>query len=178
MDEIISAVRRRIEVADIGPRGAKGNKPFSPTSPEEIRTAESAIGFDLPPLLKRIFVEVANGGFGPGYGLCGVAGRGTDEGGNDIVGLFQGQASDHWRSSYPNWPPRILRIAYFGCAMHAAIDCSLPDYPVFLFDPNQEEEDIKFANCLIPFEKDLNSWLYGWALGDDAEIPPAYSDAY
>jgi hypothetical protein len=32
------------------------------------------MGFSLPPLLGRLWVEVANGGFGPGYGLLGLNG--------------------------------------------------------------------------------------------------------
>ncbi len=176
MDEILSAIWRRIEVSAIWPRGAK--TPFPPALPDEVIAAERRLGFELPPLLRRLFVEVANGGFGPGYGLSGVAGCGTDEGGNDIVALFEAHASDQWISSYPNWPTKTLRIAYFGCAMHAAIDCSIADYPVYLFDPNADHEDCGFENGLIPFEKGLNDWLYGWATGDDAETPPTYREVY
>ena len=30
---------------------------------------EARLGFTLPPLLARVYTEVADGGFGPGYGL-------------------------------------------------------------------------------------------------------------
>jgi len=32
------------------------------------------MGFALPPLLERLYSEVGNGGFGPGYELCGLSG--------------------------------------------------------------------------------------------------------
>jgi len=39
-----------------------------PATPEAVAAAEEVIGFPLPPLLRRLYVEVANGGFGPNEG--------------------------------------------------------------------------------------------------------------
>jgi len=36
--------------------------------------AEQLAGVPLPPLLRRLFLEVGNGGFGPGYGVLGLRG--------------------------------------------------------------------------------------------------------
>src|SRR5436190_5225939 len=49
---------------------------------------ESLLGFRLPPFLRRLYCEVANGGFGPDYGLVGMFAGHTD-GGKDIVGLYR-----------------------------------------------------------------------------------------
>lgn len=175
MDQIISAVRHRISVPEnvtsMGP-----SELFPVATQHDVLAAENALGFPLPPLLRRLYLELANGGFGPGYGLSGVGGRGTDEGSNDIVELFRSQSTKHWSLSFPNWPPRILRIAYFGCAMHAAIECSKPEYPVYLFDPSDDEAHIGFANCLIPFECEFNEWILQWATGKEVDVPPAYVD--
>ncbi len=40
-----------------------------PVSLADLTDAETIIGFPLPTLLRRIYLEVGNGGFGPGYGL-------------------------------------------------------------------------------------------------------------
>ena len=41
---------------------------------------ESELGFGLPPLLRAIYHEVGNGGFGPGHGILGIKeGKLTDE---------------------------------------------------------------------------------------------------
>ena len=38
-------------------------------SPAQIRAAEAALGLTLPPFLRRVYTEVADGGFGPDAGL-------------------------------------------------------------------------------------------------------------
>jgi hypothetical protein len=45
------------------------------TSPERIALAESTLGSLIPSLLRRIYEEVADGGFGPGCGLFPVEER-------------------------------------------------------------------------------------------------------
>jgi len=40
-----------------------------PASREQIERCEAALGFPLPELLRRLYAEIGNGGFGPGYGL-------------------------------------------------------------------------------------------------------------
>ena len=46
----------------------------APATPEQLSEAERRLGVELPPLLRRLYLEVANGGFGPGSGLVGVVG--------------------------------------------------------------------------------------------------------
>ena len=67
---------------------------FPPASEEQLAATESALGFSLSPLLRAIYAEVANGGFGPGTGLRGAIGgegsgvvlnNGEDE---SIVGCY------------------------------------------------------------------------------------------
>lgn len=45
-----------------------------PASPEAVDEVEQVIGHSLPPLLRRLYLEAANGGFGPRTGVLGVAG--------------------------------------------------------------------------------------------------------
>ena len=51
---------------------------FSPrkiASPGAIASTEKQLGFTLRPLLRRIYTEVANGGFGPDSGIVGTGNR-------------------------------------------------------------------------------------------------------
>jgi hypothetical protein len=48
---------------------------FAPATPEDVQATEQALGFALPPLLRAVYLQVANGGFGPGTGLTGGARR-------------------------------------------------------------------------------------------------------
>src|SRR5262245_61993304 len=64
-----NADRARATDGGIHPR-----KPFRPTATKELQVAERAIGFKLPALLRAIYLGVANGGFGPEYGIVGIKG--------------------------------------------------------------------------------------------------------
>ena len=69
---------------------------FPPASEEQLLVTETALGFSLPPLLRALYAQVANGGFGPGTGLRGASsGFGTpfianqDEIDETIIGCFE-----------------------------------------------------------------------------------------
>lgn len=47
---------------------------FPPATEEQLRATEQALGFPLPPLLRALYAQVANGGFGPDYGITGARG--------------------------------------------------------------------------------------------------------
>ena len=47
---------------------------FPPATAQQAAETEYLLGFALPHLLRELFMTVANGGFGPGYGLNGVIG--------------------------------------------------------------------------------------------------------
>jgi hypothetical protein len=51
-----------------------------------ITEAERVLGFSLPGFYVRLLTEVANGGFGPGYGIIGVPPDGYQE--SDLCGIF------------------------------------------------------------------------------------------
>src|SRR5579872_6535768 len=43
-----------------------------PATIEQFLATEQSLGFSLPPSLKTLYAQLANGGFGPGFGLMGV----------------------------------------------------------------------------------------------------------
>src|SRR5579863_8967143 len=45
---------------------------FPPASEETLKETEDQLGFPLPLLLRMLYSQIANGGFGPGTGLRGV----------------------------------------------------------------------------------------------------------
>lgn len=47
---------------------------FPPATEEQLRLSEAVMGFEHPPLLRMLYLQVANGGFGPGRGLTGALG--------------------------------------------------------------------------------------------------------
>ena len=132
-----------------------------------LNDAEQRLGMRLPPLLRRLYLEVANGGFGPGYGLIGVSGGAGDDGGNTIAELYEGTCSETWRKDLPNWPDGVVRICYWGCAMYSVVDCSVPEFPMFHFEPNEDEDVVGFPNCLIPHNRTFEQYMAAWVDGFD-----------
>jgi len=96
-------------------------------SPAAMTSAEVAIGHPLPRLLRRLYTEVGNGGFGPGYGLLGLEGGHSDDTGATAI-----SARKEWESL----PPALLPICHWGCAIYSLVDCSSPDGPMWGWDPN------------------------------------------
>ncbi len=63
-DQILDALSARIPTNDAS------TEPRPPVSEAAMLAAEARLGFALPPLLRRIYREVADGGDGhPGHGL-------------------------------------------------------------------------------------------------------------
>jgi hypothetical protein len=58
---------------------------YPPASAEQLLATEEALGFPLPPVLRALYAEVANGGFGFGYGLRGAIGGFDESGFGSIV---------------------------------------------------------------------------------------------
>ena len=52
---------------------------FPPATHAELDRASRQLGVPIPAVLRTIYVEVASGGFGPGYGVLGVGSGATDD---------------------------------------------------------------------------------------------------
>lgn len=51
-----------------------GGFAFPPATEEQLSRTEEVMGFSHPPLLRALYLQVANGGFGPGTGIIGAFG--------------------------------------------------------------------------------------------------------
>jgi hypothetical protein len=112
---------------------------YAPATEEQLRATEQALGFPLPPLLRQLYSQLANGGFGPGYGLIGTLG-GFDEAGN-IVELYQSHNRraqlidlEQYRNGNADgapvelpdtvWPRFLLYLCDWGEAQVSCLDCA------------------------------------------------------
>jgi hypothetical protein len=75
-----------------------------PATWAQVEAAEAALGFLIPQLLRRLYAEVGNGGFGPNYGVVGVPTFPRVPGTADIVALY---------NAY-NWEPPLEHPATCG----------------------------------------------------------------
>ncbi len=107
-DDLLALIRERAD------RGAPGRFAFEPASAEAIEEAEKSLDFALPPILRRVLLEIGNGGFGPGHGLLGVSGGATDEHGNSLVDLYDGLSATNPEDPVWSWPEHLVPICPWG----------------------------------------------------------------
>jgi hypothetical protein len=130
-DKVIQYLKDQLAKAK--PRGHRTPYVFPVANVTEIRAAETKLGFELPPLLKRIYLEIGNGGshLGPGYGILGLPGGYDNHGGWNIV-----KSSLEMAAAYPWWN-RTIVICDRGCCMLSCIDCSDDDFTVYRWNGNE-----------------------------------------
>lgn len=137
---------------------------FPPISLSEVEKAERRIGRRLPELLRRLYTEVANGGFGPDSGLASL----TD--GNRAPGHLRDwpcAASVHERNLSEGMPPSWLFLTYGGCTMEWHVSLSAVDNPVLLYDADGYTFGEGPHDGLRHATASLWRWLSTWADGSD-----------
>lgn len=148
------------------------SKPAPPVTAAEMLEAEAKLGFSLPPLLRRLYLEVSNGDFGPGL-LRLIEGQVTPEtrpSDYSIVSWYVGLHSttqeklDAWWGTEEEdrpmiLPEKIFEIKDWGCNIYSCLDCSKPELPVLRNDNNISFRT--FALEAPSLHEWLESWLYG-----------------
>lgn len=124
------------------------------------------LGFEPPPPLVLAYRRIANGGFGPGYGLLGLDGGFTDNRGRTAVDLYKRFVSDEAVPGW-TWPRSLLPACDRGCGMYACVDCSSDPYPVVVFDSDTFDDACGLGGdpdaAFAPIRHGLRSWLHAWA---------------
>jgi hypothetical protein len=142
---------------------------LTPATPQAVREAEAVIGHKLPRLLRRLYLEVGNGGFGPGYGVLGLSG-GHRVGGQTALDLYRQATPTSWRSVLP---AGLLPLCAWGCAIFSFTDCSHPDGRMWAWDPNGGPAG---REALFDQAVKLGDWLDRWVAGKLYQ-PTAIQDA-
>jgi len=124
-----------------------------PASPDDLLRAETLLGYPLPSLLRRIYLEVANGGIGPGLGLVPLF---THEG-QDPYEDYSLVDTTLWEYRYRSWPEKVCLICHWGCAILSIMDCSQPEYPVLREYGSDDEEDPHVLEA-----PSLLQWFQNW----------------
>jgi hypothetical protein len=162
-----SSVLAEAELADALPKSENFGEPrlYPPANIEQITAAEARLGFALPELLRDIYLQIGNGGFGPGYGLIGIEGGATDYRDRSLEQVYES-----FRRSMPGlpspWSEQWLIISEYGCGIWECLDCSQPDGKVYYYDPNIPG-DGPWGDFLVPEFNSLEEWLDLWLRVDD-----------
>lgn len=134
--------------------------PLTPASPAAVQEAEDLLGHRLPLLLRRLYLEIGNGGFGPGYGILGLRGGHGDDYRHTAVDLYRQARSGAWGSM----PAGLFPICYWGCAIYSFVDCGDREGRMWGWDPNGAPQD-DIGKALFPQSMTVREWLARWVHG-------------
>lgn len=155
-DEIIARVRQQL---------AGTPDALPPAPPEAVAELEELVGHPMPPLLRRIYLEVADGGFG----RDGEALSFTDE---DYLFSDSEPLIETYRGwlAVPQHRASVVPLLSWGCAIWSFVDFASPEGRMWGWDPNVLRcSDHK----LFPEDYTLAERLVGWLEGrDDEEFFP------
>lgn len=97
-DDLIGLLRSRTE-----------GKCRPPVSLAALKQAEEGLGMPLDPFLGRVYLEISDGGFGPGYGA------------RPLVGV-ESVVSTYADFRVGGWPTRLLPVWDWGDAIWSCVD--------------------------------------------------------
>ena len=163
---------------------------FPPATEEQLQRTEETLGFPLPPMLRALYTHVANGGFGPAYGITGARGGyyfGEDGHYQTIDGWIE-TTSDLFTEAGPSveyidlaayerqhgnpltielpanvWPARFLRFCYEGCGEDVCIDGG--SGRVYLVGGVWDEHK-GLTGYLRRLDNSVENWLERWLFGE------------
>jgi hypothetical protein len=136
----------------------------APATTDQVAAAERRFGVALPPLLRRLYLEVANGGFGPGPGLLGVSGGWRSIKGRSMEQLYDEMLEAREENRRWIWPPALIPIVDYD-GPFAAIDASTPEGRVVEFDFEELDGEGRDGGWSSAFQEQavsLEAWLQAW----------------
>jgi hypothetical protein len=159
VDDLIRLLRERIQ--EPSTRTDSGDPTvahYPPVAETTMTDTEAELGFHLPVVLRRVYTEVANGGFGPGLGL--LSADVEDE--PCLVTVYRESCAGEYPpqlSPSGRWPARLLPICDWGDAIWTCVDWSTSDGTIVIHDDVDGPTRTEF---------NVYTWLTSWA--NDADI--------
>ncbi|MFJ4512462.1 DUF4240 domain-containing protein [Streptomyces sp. NPDC088816] len=153
-DELVEAVRTRVADRDLPP----------PATPEDVAAIEREVRHPMPQLLRRLYLEVANGGFGVWQclSLTDTGNWYSDE--QDMIEAYRRFSSKDGTDAPA--PAGIIPLMDRGCCMWTMIDFSTAEGRIWDWDPN---DCCVLVPTTLSFARWLTGWLEGWI------VPGPYS---
>jgi hypothetical protein len=128
----------------------------------DVSKVEETVGHPMPQLLRRLYLEVANGGFGPG-GVVSLTDTGKWFSDRADIGMA------YCDFAHPEEPlqPGIVPLMDRACAIWALVDFRTADGQMWDWDPNL----CCVQHALAPLEQSLAQWLADWLHGTMPQGP-------
>ena len=147
-------------------REVASSQDLPPTaSPKEVAELEATTGLRLPPFLREVYLNIANGCFGPGYGLMPLTRHPLDDAEETVLGVYQSFRLPDPEDPAWSWPTSLLPICDWGCAIRSCVDCSSAEGAVVRFDPNGHGPGVPWESAFEEENSSVQEWLLAWAAG-------------
>src|SRR5262249_16046642 len=119
-DEVLERLRHRRAdpLTRIDMRTLPTPKLYGVVGASGVAAGESALGFSLPPFLKRAHAGAGNGGFGRGGGLLGLGGGYEDFDGKTLIEKYS-------FLRFQSWPEKLLPLWDWGDGALSCLDASV-----------------------------------------------------
>ena len=172
MEKLLSKLRDRLTYSpavELDAMCVRGNeageilpprRPNSPISQGELQAVEASLGFSLPTIVRRISTEIADGGFGPEWGINRLKHPpGLPFGPHWMVEM----SAESWHTLYHEdagqrvlaYPERFIRYCESGCNISVCVDCTTDMARMFVDDPNVDSP-IQYNGLTV------QEWLENW----------------
>lgn len=154
MHAIIERIRKKTEHQRLKP----------PVSKKDLLEAEHRFGFALPTLLRELYSEIGDGGFGPSYGLLPLITPVPDEklvngslpGTESVLELYELFRKGDPENPSWSWPDRLIPVLDWGCAIRSCVDCSTQSSQIIRDEP--------YVRRVLE-SSSLELWLSDWLDG-------------
>jgi SMI1 / KNR4 family (SUKH-1) len=126
--------------------------------PAAVEGIETELGFSLPPVLRRVYLEVADGGFGPGGGLMPIA---------DTAAAYARLRTGAELPRARTWPERLLPVVGVDPG-YDCVDASSPQGRVVAWDPDGLAEfsgEKAWNRSFSEVAPSVEAWLEEWVGG-------------
>lgn len=154
---------RSLEVAAYfadAPRGPL----FTPATASDVEQAERKLGRPLPELLRRVYTEVGDGGFGPDSGIASLRRTNRAPGHTHDWPCAVRERTGHAGDREP--PRSWLFLTYCGCTVETHLSLIAIDSPVLVYDCDWwAPERGQGPHDAVHYAMPLRRWLSIWANG-------------
>ena len=99
----------------------------------DVARAEAELGFALPPLLTRLYVEISNGIAGFPYEILGLRGGCESDLGTLVETHSIFKDGDEEDTTGP-WKFGMLPFCDWGSMIYSCVDCTESSYPIFTYE--------------------------------------------
>jgi hypothetical protein len=124
-----------------------------PAGEAAVQEAEARIGVALPPFLRRFYLEVADGGVGPGEGLLST--KGLADTYLELLAEPQGELEEDWPQGLV---PVVRRDGGYDC-----VEAATGRVVAFDFDEMEDEDgEVAWGMTFEDLAPSLEDWLDKW----------------